>query len=65
MAEDEEKSASFPWLPLITLIGVGGGALYLFPQLVSSRPQGGDTRLEGTTFEKRLLMQGCGKILWE
>ena len=55
MAEKEEKSASFPWLPLITLIGVGSGVLLFFPQLTSSRPGGGDPQLTGNTFDYQAI----------
>ena len=55
MAEKEEKSASIPWLPLITLIGVGSGVLLFFPQLISSRPGGGDSRLAGNTFDHQTI----------
>jgi hypothetical protein len=55
VAEKEEKSASIPWLPLITLIGVGSGVLLFFPQLISSRPGGGDTRLSGNTFDSQTI----------
>src|SRR6202047_2651461 len=56
MAEQEEKSASIPWLPLITLIGAGSGVLFLsFQQLTSSRPGGGDPRLEGNTFDEETI----------
>ena len=53
MAENEEKSASIPWLPLITLIGVGSGVLLFFPQLISSRPGGGDLQLAGDTLDRQ------------
>ncbi len=53
MAEQEEKSASIPWLPLITLIGVGSGVLFFSSQqLISSRPGGGDSRLADNTFDE-------------
>jgi hypothetical protein len=56
MAEQEEKSASIPWLPLITLIGVGSGVLFFsFQQLISSRPGGGDPRLAGNTFDEETI----------
>jgi hypothetical protein len=55
MAENEEKSASIPWLPLITLIGVGSGVLLFFPQLISSRPGGGDPQLAGSTFDHQTI----------
>jgi hypothetical protein len=55
MAEQEEKSAPIPWLPLITLIGAGSGFLLLFPQLTSSRPGGGDSRLAGNTFDHQTI----------
>jgi hypothetical protein len=55
MAEKEEKSASIPWLPLITLIGAGSGVLLFFPQLISSRPGGGDSRLAGNTFDYQTI----------
>jgi hypothetical protein len=50
VAENEERSPSIPWLPLITLIMVGSGVLLSFQQLTSSRPGGGDARLAATTF---------------
>jgi hypothetical protein len=56
VAEQEEKSASIPWLPLITLIGVGSGVLFLsFQQLTSSRPGGGDPRLAGNIFDSQAI----------
>jgi hypothetical protein len=55
MAEKEEKSPSIPWLPLITLIGAGSGVLLFFPQLTSSRPEGGDRRLAGNTFDHQTI----------
>src|ERR1700730_8745811 len=56
MAEQEEKSASIPWLPLITLIGVGSGVLFFsFQQLISSRPGGGYPRLAGNTFDEETI----------
>jgi hypothetical protein len=55
MAENEEKSASIPWLPLITLIGVGSGVLLFFPQLISSRPGGGDLQLAGDTLDRQTI----------
>jgi hypothetical protein len=55
MAENEEKSASVPWLPLITLIGAGSGLLLFFPQLTSSRPGGADSRLAGNTFDHQTI----------
>ena len=55
MAEQEEKSASIPWLPLVTLIGVGSGVLLFFPQLISSRPGGGDKRLAVDTFDDQTI----------
>jgi hypothetical protein len=61
MAEKEEKSAPFPWLPLITLIGAGSGILLLFPQLTSSRPGGGDPWLTGNTFD----YQAVEARLWQ
>jgi hypothetical protein len=51
VAEKGEKSVSIPWLPLLTLIGVGSGVLLLFPQLISSRPGGGDTGMARSTFD--------------
>ena len=55
MAENEEKAATIPWLPLITLIGVGSGVLLFFPQLTSSRPRGGDPQLGGSTFNSQTI----------
>ena len=55
MAENEEKSASIPWLPLITLIGLGSGVIFFFPQLVSSRPGGGEPRLAEDTFDDQTV----------
>jgi hypothetical protein len=55
MAEKEENSPSIPWLPLITLIGVGSGVLLFFPQLLSSRPGGGDPQLAGNTFDEQTV----------
>jgi hypothetical protein len=55
VAENEEKSPSIPWLPLISLIGVGSGVLLFFPQLTSSRPGGGDPQLAGNTFVKQTI----------
>jgi len=48
MAEKEETSRDFPWLPLITLIAAGSGVALLLPQITSSRPGGGDPRLVDT-----------------
>jgi hypothetical protein len=61
MAEKEENSASIPWLPLITLIAAGSGVLLFFPQLISSRPGGGDSRLAGNTFD----YQSIDARLWQ
>src|ERR1700722_708690 len=61
MAEKEEKSASIPWLPLVTLIGVSSGVLLFFPQLTSSRPGGGDPQLAGSTFG----LQTIDARLWQ
>jgi len=55
VAEKEEKSASIPWLPLITLIGLGSGVIFFFPQLVSSRPGGGEPRLAEDTFDDQTV----------
>jgi hypothetical protein len=55
MPENEEKATSIPWLPLITLIGVGSGVLLFFPQLTSSRPRGGDPQLGGSTFNSQTI----------
>jgi hypothetical protein len=55
VAEKEEKSASIPWLPLITLIGVGSGLLLFFPQLTSSRPGGGEPQLAEKTFDDQTV----------
>ena len=55
MGEKEEKSVSIPWLPLITLIGVGSGVLLFFPQLTSSRPGGGDPRLADNKFDDQTV----------
>jgi hypothetical protein len=55
MAEKEEKSGGIPWLPLITLIGVGSGVLYFLPQLTSSRPGGGEPQLAGSTFDEQTI----------
>jgi len=55
VAEKEEKSVSVPWLPLLTLIGVGSGVLFFFPQLISSRPGGGDIRLAEYTFDPQTV----------
>ena len=55
MAEKEENTPSIPWLPLVTLIGVGSGVLLFFPQLLSSRPGGGDPRLAGNTFDEQTI----------
>jgi hypothetical protein len=55
VSEKEEKSASIPWLPLITLIGVSSGAFLYFSQLTSSRPGGGDTRLASNTFDNQTV----------
>jgi hypothetical protein len=48
MAENEENSADFPWLPLISLVVLGGGVALLLPQITSSRPGGGDPKLVET-----------------
>jgi len=55
MAENDEKAATIPWLPLITLIGVGSGVLLFFPKLTSSRPGGGDPQLAGSTFDQQTI----------
>jgi hypothetical protein len=55
MAEKDEKSASIPWLPLLTLVGLGSGIFFFFPQLLSSRPGGGDPRLAEDTFDQQTL----------
>jgi hypothetical protein len=55
MAQNEEKSASVPWLPLITLISAGSGLLLFFPQLTSSRPGGGDSRLARNTYDHQTI----------
>jgi hypothetical protein len=55
VAEKEEKSASIPWLPLITLIGVGSGVLFFFPKLTSSRPGGGEPLLARDTFDAQMI----------
>src|ERR1700749_1090270 len=55
MAEKDEKSVSIPWLPLLTLVGLGSGVIYFFPQLVSSRPGGGDPRLAEDTFDQQTI----------
>jgi hypothetical protein len=55
VAEKEEKSVSVPWLPLLTLIGIGSGVLFFFPQLISSRPGGGDIRLAEYTFDPQTV----------
>jgi hypothetical protein len=55
VAEKEEKSVSVPWLPLLTLIGVVSGVLFFFPQLISSRPGGGDIRLAEYTFDPQTV----------
>jgi hypothetical protein len=61
MAENEERSASIPWLPLITLVAVSSGVLLFFQQLTSSRPGGGDPRLTDNTFEG----QSIDARLWQ
>jgi hypothetical protein len=55
MADNEEKSASIPWLPLITFIAVSSGVLLYFQQLTSSRPGGGDPTLADKTFDDRTI----------
>jgi hypothetical protein len=55
VAAKEEKSASIPWLPVLTLIGIGSGVLFFFPQLISSRPGGGDIRLAEYTFDPQTV----------
>ena len=55
MAENDDKAPAVPWLPLITLIGVGSGVFLFFPQLTSSRPGGGDPRLAGNTFDDQTI----------
>lgn len=55
MPEKEEKPANIPWLPLVTLIGLGSGIILFFPQLVSSRPGGGDPRLAEDTFDDQTV----------
>jgi hypothetical protein len=55
VAETEEKSNSIPWLLLITLIGVSSGVFFFFPQLISSRPGGGESQLAGNTFDYQTI----------
>jgi hypothetical protein len=61
VAETEDKSNSIPWLPLITLIGVSSGVFFFFPQLISSRPEGGESQLAGSTVE----YQTTASRLWQ
>jgi hypothetical protein len=61
MAETEEKSNSIPWVPLITLIGLSSGVLFFFPQLISSRPEGGESQLAGSTLD----YQTTAARLWQ
>jgi hypothetical protein len=60
MAENQQTSGDFPWLPLITLIAVGSGVFFLLPQITSSRPGGGDPKLV-TTFDP----QAINARLWQ
>jgi hypothetical protein len=53
--KEEEKPASIPWLPLVTLIAVGTGILLFFPQLISLRPRGGNPLLAENTFEDQTV----------
>jgi hypothetical protein len=55
MAEEEEKSGSIPWLPLVTFVAVSSGIVLFFQQLTSSRPGGGDPRLTDNTFEEETI----------
>lgn len=55
MAETEEKSVSIPWLSLITLVGLGSGVFFFFPQLISSRPGGGESQLSESTFDHQMI----------
>ena len=55
MAESDDKAPTVPWLPLITLIGVGSGVFLFFPQLTNSRPGGGDPRLAKNTFDDQTI----------
>jgi hypothetical protein len=55
VAEKEERFASIPWLPLITLIGLGSGVLLFFPKLTSSRPRGGEPLLARDTFDTQTI----------
>ncbi len=60
MAENQQTSGDFPWLPLITLIAVGSGVFFLLPQITTSRPGGGDPKLV-TTFDP----QAINARLWQ
>lgn len=60
MAE-KDQTFGIPWLPLITLIMVGGGLLIAFQPLTSSRPGGGNTRLAVDTFDD----QAVDARLWQ
>jgi hypothetical protein len=45
MAEKDDATSSFPWVPLIGSLGIVSGLFLLLPQITSSRPGGGDPRL--------------------
>ena len=47
------KNPFYTMVPLITLIGVGSGVFLFLPQLLSSRPGGGDPRLARNTFDEQ------------
>jgi hypothetical protein len=54
MAENEQRSVSIPWLPLLTFMAVSSGVLIYFQQLTSSRPGGGDPALVDTFDDKTI-----------
>lgn len=46
MADDDAKSFSIPWVPLITVLAAGSGILLMFPPVNSSRPPAAGVKQE-------------------
>jgi hypothetical protein len=61
MPETDDSSGSFPWIPLITAIGLVSGFLLFLPQITSSRPGGGDPKLANPSFAP----QSIDARLWQ
>jgi hypothetical protein len=61
MPETDDSTASFPWIPLITAIGLVSGFLLFLPQITSSRPGGGDSKLANPSFAP----QSIDARLWQ